>query len=385
MRDLIDAGFAALEAPASADPRRGAFCFGGAKSTLADVYLVPQVESARGAPRSISSSYPHIVAIDRACAELEAFRRAAPAVQPDAGWRPPAQPNNDTHRAPPSNATRRPAFDDIPAPRGPGVRSRGRGGFGVECAPLVRRAGAARFPRTGDPHAYRLSRSRRRSGSGDLDRILRAHRHPRAAPHHARRARLRQADALPAGPAARSTGSGLPDIQAGDRRHGADGRARSDFLDELRDALPGGHPLRHLLRVRHAADGASSAVPTLFCHRLEADARGLRGRTTTCAMPDQKRAGGASASRSSTSRSSPPATPTTTPPCWARRTPASSSARRQNVVDEFPQFPVTRDYAELQAAIDGRCRNFVASAKPRAVSAARVAGCGCGNANAASP
>ena len=78
----IDAGFAALEALLAADPRRGAFCFGDAP-TLADVYLVPQVESARRFKVDLAP-YPHIVAIDRACAELEAFRRAAPAVQPDA-------------------------------------------------------------------------------------------------------------------------------------------------------------------------------------------------------------------------------------------------------------------------------------------------------------
>ena len=78
----IDAGFAALEALLAADPQRGAFCFGGAP-TLADVYLVPQVESARRFKVDLAP-YPHIVAIDRACAELEAFRRAAPAVQPDA-------------------------------------------------------------------------------------------------------------------------------------------------------------------------------------------------------------------------------------------------------------------------------------------------------------
>jgi len=78
----IDAGFAALEALLAADLRRGAFCFGDAP-TLADVYLVPQVESARRFKVDLAP-YPHIVAIDRACAELDAFRRAAPAVQPDA-------------------------------------------------------------------------------------------------------------------------------------------------------------------------------------------------------------------------------------------------------------------------------------------------------------
>ncbi len=78
----ISAGFAALEAMLAADPGRGAFCFGGAP-TLADAYLVPQVESARRFGVDLAP-YPHILAVDRTCAALEAFRRAAPAAQPDA-------------------------------------------------------------------------------------------------------------------------------------------------------------------------------------------------------------------------------------------------------------------------------------------------------------
>lgn len=78
----ISAGFDALEALLAADERRGAFCFGDAP-TIADVYLIPQVESARRFKVDLGP-YPRIVAIDRACAELDAFRRAAPAAQPDA-------------------------------------------------------------------------------------------------------------------------------------------------------------------------------------------------------------------------------------------------------------------------------------------------------------
>lgn len=78
----IQAGFDALEELLAADERRGAFCFGDAP-TIADVYLVPQVESARRFKVNLEP-YPRIVAIDRACAELDAFRRAAPAAQPDA-------------------------------------------------------------------------------------------------------------------------------------------------------------------------------------------------------------------------------------------------------------------------------------------------------------
>lgn len=78
----ISAGFDALEALLASDKARGAFCVGAAP-TLADVYLVPQVESARRFKVDLDA-YPNIVAVDRACAELDAFRLAAPAVQPDA-------------------------------------------------------------------------------------------------------------------------------------------------------------------------------------------------------------------------------------------------------------------------------------------------------------
>lgn len=79
----IGAGFEALESTLAADRGRGAFCFGGTPS-LADVYLVPQVESARRFKVDLSP-YPNIVAVDRACGELDAFRRALPTEQPDAG------------------------------------------------------------------------------------------------------------------------------------------------------------------------------------------------------------------------------------------------------------------------------------------------------------
>lgn len=78
----IHAGFDALEALLAADPQRGSFCFGDSP-TLADVYLVPQVESARRFNVDLTA-YPNIVAIDKACGELEAFRRAVPSLQPDA-------------------------------------------------------------------------------------------------------------------------------------------------------------------------------------------------------------------------------------------------------------------------------------------------------------
>ena len=78
----ITAGFDAIEALLAADTQRGDFCFGGTP-TLADVYLVPQVESARRFKVDLAR-WPIIQAIDAACAELEPFRLAAPALQPDA-------------------------------------------------------------------------------------------------------------------------------------------------------------------------------------------------------------------------------------------------------------------------------------------------------------
>ncbi len=78
----INAGFGALETLLAADKQRGAFCFGNTP-TLADVCLIPQVESARRFNIDLTP-FPNIVMTDKACAELKAFRRAAPAVQADA-------------------------------------------------------------------------------------------------------------------------------------------------------------------------------------------------------------------------------------------------------------------------------------------------------------
>ena len=60
----------------------GPFAF-GARPTLADVYLVPQVFNARRFNVPLDS-YPRIVAADAACAALEAFQAAAPDRQADA-------------------------------------------------------------------------------------------------------------------------------------------------------------------------------------------------------------------------------------------------------------------------------------------------------------
>ena len=78
----ISAGFDALQSLLASDRTRGRFCFGDT-ATIADVYLVPQVESARRFKIDVGM-WPIIESIDSACAELEAFRLAAPALQPDA-------------------------------------------------------------------------------------------------------------------------------------------------------------------------------------------------------------------------------------------------------------------------------------------------------------
>lgn len=78
----IGDGFDAIETLLAADRGRGVFCVGEAPS-LAEVYLVPQVESARRFGVDLAR-WPLIAAVDAACAGLDAFLRAAPARQPDA-------------------------------------------------------------------------------------------------------------------------------------------------------------------------------------------------------------------------------------------------------------------------------------------------------------
>jgi maleylpyruvate isomerase len=78
----ISSGFDAYEALIAADTQRGRFSFGDTP-TLADVYLIPQVESARRFNVDMAR-WPLISAIDQACGELDAFKQAAPMVQPDA-------------------------------------------------------------------------------------------------------------------------------------------------------------------------------------------------------------------------------------------------------------------------------------------------------------
>ena len=78
----ISEGFDAYEALIAADKTRGRFSFGDTP-TLADVYLIPQVESARRFNVDMNR-WPLISAIDHACGALDAFKQAAPLAQPDA-------------------------------------------------------------------------------------------------------------------------------------------------------------------------------------------------------------------------------------------------------------------------------------------------------------
>ncbi len=74
--------FEGLETRLSVEPETGRFCHGDSP-TLADLCLIPQIFFARRFDLDLSA-YPTLVRIDAACAELVAFRDAAPENQPDA-------------------------------------------------------------------------------------------------------------------------------------------------------------------------------------------------------------------------------------------------------------------------------------------------------------
>ena len=75
-------GFDAFEAMLAADTCRAGFSFGNTP-TLADAYLIPQIESARRFKVDLAR-WPLIKAVEANCNALEAFQRAAPMAQPDA-------------------------------------------------------------------------------------------------------------------------------------------------------------------------------------------------------------------------------------------------------------------------------------------------------------
>jgi maleylacetoacetate isomerase len=73
-------GFKALEA--QLEQSNGKFCF-GSQPTLADCCLIPQVYNALRFDLDLSD-YPKICSIYTHCNTLEAFRHAAPEMQPEA-------------------------------------------------------------------------------------------------------------------------------------------------------------------------------------------------------------------------------------------------------------------------------------------------------------
>ena len=78
----ISDGFDAYETLLAGDTRRAGYSFGAAP-TIADAYLIPQIESARRFKVDLAR-WPRIMEVDATCSALEAFQRAAPMAQPDA-------------------------------------------------------------------------------------------------------------------------------------------------------------------------------------------------------------------------------------------------------------------------------------------------------------
>lgn len=78
----IASGFDAFQALMLSSGMKGRFACGD-RPTIADVYLIPQIESARRFGVDVSR-WPALCEVDTVCGQLEAFRNAAPALQPDA-------------------------------------------------------------------------------------------------------------------------------------------------------------------------------------------------------------------------------------------------------------------------------------------------------------
>lgn len=79
----IAKGFSSLEQRLANSPNTGDFCFGNTP-TFADICLVPQVYNANRFNCPMDE-YPTIQRIDQRCLELDAFAKARPEVQVDAG------------------------------------------------------------------------------------------------------------------------------------------------------------------------------------------------------------------------------------------------------------------------------------------------------------
>ncbi|MDD5295326.1 MAG: bifunctional phosphoserine phosphatase/homoserine phosphotransferase ThrH [Rhodocyclaceae bacterium] len=143
-------------------------------------------------------------------------------------------------------------------------------------------------------------------------------------------------------------GLGLPDIQAVIKDMGPMPGARK-FLDDLRDAYQVvilsdtfyefAKPLMEQL-----------GMPTLFCHKLEANDRGMLV-NYHLRMPDQKRA--AVKAFKGLNYKVIAAGDSYNDTAMLGEAHAGILFRPpQNVIEEFPQFPVVRDYDGLRAEID---------------------------------
>ncbi len=82
-REFVGRGLEALErAVQDGRPPGSTFCHGD-RPTLADLYLVPQLFGGRRYGVDVAR-FPTLLAVERACGELEAFRKSVPEAQPDA-------------------------------------------------------------------------------------------------------------------------------------------------------------------------------------------------------------------------------------------------------------------------------------------------------------
>jgi phosphoserine/homoserine phosphotransferase len=150
----------------------------------------------------------------------------------------------------------------------------------------------------------------------------------------------------------RRHGLGLPDIQRVIGEMGPEPGAR-EFLDALRTRF----------QVVILSDTyyefamplmARLGMPTLFCHRLETDARGVVT-GYRLRMPDQKRAS-VRALRGLAFRVIAAGDSYNDTAMLSEADAGILFRPPPNVVAEFPQFPVVRDYAGLAAAIDDASR-----------------------------
>jgi phosphoserine/homoserine phosphotransferase len=141
---------------------------------------------------------------------------------------------------------------------------------------------------------------------------------------------------------------GLPDIQKVIRELGPMPGAKA-FLDHLRTRY----------QVLILSDTfyefamplmAQLGMPTLFCHRLETDANGFV-ESYRLRMPDQKRAS-VRALRSIAFKVIAAGDSYNDTAMLAEAHAGILFRPPQNVIDEFPQFPVVRDYSGLASEID---------------------------------